>query len=86
MRKVVCINADRLPEGANLIKWEEYLIEREFINELEQKVFIISGINNKGTTKLGMRWHGYRADRFISPDLLDPTSMESEELIKESEF
>lgn len=81
MKKMFCINDERQPEGAELVLGEEYIIEREFINQLDQRVFIVAGINNQGTTRLGMRWYGYRADRFSEIDpgsLLDRAEEEKE--------
>lgn len=79
-----CIDDERQPEGAELILGKEYIIEREFINQLDQKVFIVAGINNQGTTRLGMRWYGYRADRFSE---IDPSfSLDRAEGKKESEL
>lgn len=68
MKKVVCIDDKNLPQGAKIIKNKEYEVEDEFINALEQRVYIIKGINNKGRTSLGMEWYGYRADRFRDLD------------------
>lgn len=70
MRKVVCINDKKQPEGGELIKNKEYEIEKEFINNYDQKVFLILGINNQGITKLGMRWYGYDANRFADLEAL----------------
>ena len=64
MRKVVCINDKKQPEGGELVEGREYEVEKEFINNYEQKVFVIVGINNYGMTKLGMRWYGYDAKRY----------------------
>ena len=64
MKKVVCVNDKNLPQGAELSKNKEYVVENEFINALDQRVYIISGINNRGRTSLGMEWYGFRADRF----------------------
>ncbi len=84
MKKMFCINDERQPEGAELVIGEEYIIEREFINQLDQRVFIVAGINNQGTTRLGMRWYGYRADRFSE---IDPVfSLNRAEEKKESEL
>lgn len=84
MKKMFCINDERQPEGAELVIGEEYIIEREFINQLDQRVFIVAGINNQGTTRLGMRWYGYRADRFSE---IDPVlSLNQTEEKKESEL
>ena len=70
MRKVVCINDKKQPEGGELVEGKEYEIEEEFINNHEQKTFIIAGINNYGMTKMGMRWYGYNANRFTDLDAL----------------
>ena len=64
MKKVICVNDTNLPEGAYVMFDEEYEVENEYINALDQRVYIIKGAINEGTTKWGMRWVGYRADRF----------------------
>lgn len=64
MKKVICINDKKQLKGGELVEGKEYLIEKEFINNFDQKVFVIEGINNQGTTQLGMRWYGYDAKRF----------------------
>ena len=46
------------------------------MNNYEQKVFVIAGINNYGMTKLGMRWYGYNANRFADLDALATESYE----------
>ncbi len=56
MKQVVCINDSRLPEGAQVIKGREYTVIDEFINNYDQRVFIIEGIANEGTTKMGLRF------------------------------
>jgi hypothetical protein len=70
MKKVVCINDRKLPEGAEVVNGREYSVIDEFINSYEQRVFIISGIRNKGTTKNGLMWHGYSSNRFADLDLI----------------
>lgn len=70
MKKVVCINDSRLPEGAQVIKGREYNVIDEFINNYDQRVFIIEGVTNEGTTKMGLRWIGYDASRFADPETL----------------
>jgi hypothetical protein len=40
------------------------------INHYDQRVYIIEGIVNKGTTKMGLRWIGYDASRFAEPEKL----------------
>ena len=59
-----CINDKNQPLGANVVKGKEYEVEQEYLNALDQRVYIIKGAVNEGTTKWGMRWIGYRADRF----------------------
>ena len=64
MEKVICIDDSNLPLGAEIIKGGEYIIVKEYLNSLDQRVYIIGGVRNKGTTKLGMLWEGYDARRF----------------------
>ena len=70
MKQVVCINDSRLPEGAQVIKGREYNVVDEFVNNYDQRVYIIEGIANEGTTKMGLRWIGYDANRFAEPESL----------------
>jgi len=70
MKQVVCINDSRLPEGAQVIKGREYNVVEEFVNNYDQRVYIIEGIANEGTTKMGLRWIGYDANRFAEPETL----------------
>lgn len=70
MRKLMCINDKKLPEGANVVNGREYYILDEFINGFEQRAYIVSGVNNRGTTKNGLRWLGYCASRFADLDSL----------------
>ena len=76
MKKVVCINDRKQPEGGELVEGKEYEVKEEFINNYEQKTFVVSGINNYGMTKLGMRWYGYNANRFADLDALATESYE----------
>lgn len=62
--KVICTNDSNLPEGAELVKGKQYEVEDQFNNHLDQRTFIIKGINNSGRTKFGMVWEGYKAERF----------------------
>ena len=64
MKKVTCINDKNLPQGASVKENIEYIVEEEYINALDQRVYIIEGAPNQGTTKMGMRWVGYDATRF----------------------
>ena len=75
MKKVVCINDKNLPQGAEVVNGREYYVVDEFVNNFEQRVFIISGIANKGTTTLGLNWLGYCSSRFAD---LDDISIEWE--------
>lgn len=62
--QVLCINADNLPLGAELEEGKTYIVESEFINNFDQRVYIIKGIPNKGRTRFGLPWIGYRSERF----------------------
>ena len=75
MKRVVCINDKNLPQGAEVVNGREYYVVDEFVNNFEQRVFIISGITNKGTTRLGLNWLGYCSTRFAD---LDDISIEWE--------
>ena len=68
MKKVVCINDKNLPQGAEVVNGKEYYVVNEFVNTFDQRVFIISGIANKGTTTLGLNWLGYCSTRFADLD------------------
>lgn len=70
MKQVVCINDKNMPEGAAVIKGREYNVVDEFVNNYDQRVYIIEGIANEGTTKMGLRWIGYDASRFAEPETL----------------
>jgi hypothetical protein len=62
--KVTCINDKNQPQGAEVVKDTEYNVLEQFINSTGQQVYLIAGINNKGTTKMGFPWYGYNAERF----------------------
>jgi hypothetical protein len=64
MKIVTCINNKNLPEGAYVEEDVQYEVENEYINALDQRVYIIKGAVNEGITKMGMRWVGYNANRF----------------------
>jgi len=76
MKQVVCINDKNMPEGAVVVKGREYNVVEEFVNNYDQRVYIIEGIVNEGTTKMGLRWIGYDAARFAEPETLMETSYE----------
>ena len=71
MKKVVCINDKNLPLGAAIKEGQEYEIEEEYINPLDQRVYIIKGAVNEGITKWGMRWIGYNANRFSTQESVE---------------
>ena len=64
MKRVICVNDTNLPEGAYVVFDTEYEVEHEYMNALDQRVYILKGAVNEGTTKWGMRWIGYDAMRF----------------------
>jgi hypothetical protein len=66
MKKVVCINDKNLPPGAEVVEGKEYIVADEYVNFLDQKVYIIQGVVNEGRTKLGLEWQGYDAKRFAN--------------------
>ena len=76
MKTVVCIDDSNQPLGACVVEGKEYEVEHEYINGLDQRVYIIKGIINEGTTKMGMHWVGYRANRFA---ILNDLAVEKEE-------
>jgi hypothetical protein len=76
MKEVVCINDKNLPEGAAIVKGREYNVIEEFVNNYDQRVYIIEGIVNEGTTRMGLRWIGYDANRFADLDTVVEESYE----------
>jgi hypothetical protein len=83
MKKVICIDDKKQPAGANVVEGKEYEVEYDYINALDQRVYIIKGAVNEGTTKWGMCWIGYNSKRFKS---LEDNTMEFREVIKEENF
>lgn len=75
--KVICINDKMLPIGANVEKNKEYEVIDEYINSYDEVVYIIGGVVNKGRTKYGLPWEGYKAVRFTKQ------TNEVEELVEE---
>ena len=71
MKTVTCINDKNQPLGANVVEGKEYEIESEYINALDQRVYIIKGAINEGTTQWGMRWIGYNAARFSTQETVE---------------
>lgn len=64
MKKVVCVNDKNLPQGAVVIKDEEYTVIDEFLNNWGQRVYVLAETTNSGTTDKGFVWKGYDATRF----------------------
>jgi hypothetical protein len=62
---VLCIDDKNLPQGASVKEGTEYEVIEQYINAMEQRVYIIKGIVNEGRTQFGLHWIGYRAERFI---------------------
>lgn len=76
MKKVICIDDTNLIQGASIESGKEYIVINEYANALDQRVYIIKGAVNEGTSKMGMRWVGYRADRFREVDTIEQTQEE----------
>jgi hypothetical protein len=76
MKIVVCINDKNLPPGAEVVEGKEYPVLKEYLNMYDQRVYIIGGVNNDGSTKMGLEWTGYDAKRFAD---LESTSIEEKE-------
>jgi len=68
VKKVICINDKNLPPGAVVVKDKEYTVVNEYVNFLDQRVYILQGIVNEGRTKLGLEWTGFDAKRFADVD------------------
>lgn len=64
MKRVICVNDTNLPEGAHVVFDMEYEVEKEYVNALDQRVYILKNAVNEGNTKWGLRWVGYDALRF----------------------
>lgn len=71
MKKVICINDKNLPPGAKVTEGKEYTVIDEFVNSLEQRVYILKEAPNSGTTRWMMRWNGYNSNRFKEVDNQD---------------
>jgi hypothetical protein len=74
--KVICINDKNQPQGAEVVEGVEYTVLDDFMNDTQQKVYLIKGVCNEGTTKIGFPWYGYAAERFAK---LDKASVEAVE-------
>ena len=66
--KVICINDKNQPQGAEVVEGVEYTVLDDFMNDTQQKVYLIKGVCNEGTTKIGFPWYGYAAERFTKLD------------------
>lgn len=66
--RVLCIDAEKLPPGANVKEGEVYTVLSKFVNNFDQVVYFIQGVQNEGRTQFGLPWIGYRADRFVPLD------------------
>lgn len=71
MKKVICIDDKNQPLGANVVEGKEYEVIEDYLNFSDQRVYIIKGAKNEGTTKWGVRWVGYNAKRFSTLDSLE---------------
>ena len=68
---VKSIDDTKQPIGGQVIKGKEYQVQKHFINNFDQKVYIIVGITNEGRTAMGLPWIGYNANRFTDIDTHD---------------
>lgn len=76
--RVVCINDKNLPQGAEVIEGVEYTVEKTMTNIYDEVVYIIAGVNNQGVTKFGLKWTGYKANRFEKLDVVEIKELERE--------
>ena len=83
MKKVICINDKNLPRGASVKEGQTYHVEEEYCNFLDQQVYILKGVPNKGTTRWGMKWYGYDATRFTD---VEDSTMEFRVVAQEKNF
>lgn len=83
MKKVICTDDSNQPIGANAVKNESYYVEADYVNNLDQRVYMIKGLKNKGVTKLGMAWKGYNANRFstIEDFVMEDSMVNEKELV-----
>ncbi len=76
IKTVKCVNSKNLPLGASVTEGEVYEVEQEYLNALDQRVYILRGVQNEGITKFGMRWIGYDALRFKETELVKEVKRE----------
>jgi hypothetical protein len=74
--KVTCINDAKLPNGANIVKGQEYEVVEKFTNFADQVVYIIAGVTNEGTTRFDMPWRGYDSARFSKLETVEEDAVE----------
>lgn len=74
---VTCINDKALPQYAEVVKGQEYIVESSRMNNYGQRLVFLIGIRNNATTDLGLQWNGYDAKRFADPT---KESIEAEEV------
>ena len=47
MKQVICVNDTNLPEGAYVVYDMEYEVEHEYMNALDQRVYILKNAVNE---------------------------------------
>jgi hypothetical protein len=75
-KKVICVNDTQLPPGAEIKEGEEYTVRNSFINNFDQRAYLLTGIRNRGRTKYGLPWEGYNSTRFEDIDPITTTKEE----------
>ena len=74
VKKVICINDKQLPPGAEIKEGEEYNVRGSFINNFDQRAYLLIGRRNRGRTKYGLPWEGYNSHRFEDVDPITLTT------------
>jgi len=75
-KKVTCVNDKQLPPGAEIKEGEEYTVRNSFINNFDQRAYLLIGVRNRGRTKYGLPWEGYNSQRFEDIDPITETKQE----------
>ena len=75
-KKVTCVNDKQLPPGAEIKEGEEYTVRNSFINNFDQRAYLLMGVRNRGRTKYGLPWEGYNSQRFEDVDTITETKQE----------
>lgn len=80
--RVICIDDSNLPKGAEVKAGQDYEVQDDFNNLLDQRTFILKGIVNEGMTDMGMQWRGYKAERFspLSDEAVEFSEVEGVEI------